>query len=188
MKNINFKTFLMLGVIVSFISCKAQTFPLNTLMDDIPQNAYVKDFNNELRPYIGIYKAVHDGNEITLYITKEENKLTKRANKQFYRDALVVKYIVKNSAGVVLQDTYNFNNPNIRFYSIGTTPLKNRVDFIYSGTNCNVGWGDIYLSKINATQISWDYRPDSMLTDKCPPGTDINIYLPVVDNLIFTKQ
>lgn len=174
---------------MSLVSCKAQTLPLNTAFSTIPNGAYLKDTNNELAPYIGTYKANFNGNEIILYIIKEENKLVKRIGKQFYRDALVIKYLVKNSAGILLQDTQNNNIPNIYIYS---TKMKSQdsVILIYSGTNCGVGWGDIYLKKISATQISWEYRPDDIILDdsKCPPGTDINIYLPETKDLIFTKQ
>src|SRR5690606_34521227 len=81
MKKINVQLILLIGLIVNFISCKAQTLPLNTFMEEIPSNAYVKDLNNELPPYLGIYKAIYDGKEVTLYITKEDNKLTKVMNK-----------------------------------------------------------------------------------------------------------
>ena len=139
--------------------------------------------------YVGIYKSTFQGGEVLLYITKEENRLVKRIDMNFYRDALVVKYIIKNSVGTTLQDTKNINIPNIDIIS---TKMKsqNSVILIYSGTNCGVGWGNIYLKKINSTQISWEYIPESTIIDssKCPPGTDINIYLPEAKDLIFTKQ
>lgn len=190
MKIISLKIALILSLIFT-ISCKSQTLPLNTALIDIPQNAYLKDINNELIPYIGTYKANFQGNEITLYITKEENKLMDYGDQKFYRDALAIKYIVKNSSGVVLQDTNNTNNtPKIELYSIGTRPYQNSVIFFYSGTNCRVGWGKIILKKLNPTQISWEYRPNDIILDdsRCPPGTDINIYLPETKDLIFTKQ
>ena len=190
MKTTNIKTIILFSFFISFLSCKAQILPLNTSMTDIPTHAHVKDTNNELTPYIGIYRANFQGKEITLYITKEEDKPTKRLQKNFYRDALVIKYIVKNSTGILLQDTKNNNIPNIELYSYYTYPNKNTIVFYYSGTNCGVGWGDIYLKKINSNQISWEYRPDDIILDdsKCPQGTDINIYLPETKDLIFTKQ
>ncbi|WP_027388186.1 DUF6705 family protein [Chryseobacterium gregarium] len=178
-------------LLTNFISCKAQqVYPLNADYEEVPQNSYLKDLNNDLLPYIGIYKTNFNGNEITLYINKQEQKLEKTGQKNYYMDALVIKYIVKNSTGTVLQDTKNNNYPNIELYSIGTTPAQNRVDFIYTGTNCNVGWGDIYLKKLNANQISWEYRPDDITTTaaKCPPTLDTTIYLPETEGLIFTKQ
>ncbi|KMQ68190.1 hypothetical protein ACM39_10100 [Chryseobacterium sp. FH2] len=159
-------------------------------MKDIPSNAHVKDLDNELSQYVGTYKANFQGSEIILYITKTEDKLMDYGNQKFYRDVLIVKYIVKNSAGTVLQDTKSNNTTNIEFYSYYTYPTKNTVVFYYSGTNCRVGWGDVFLKKINSTQLSWEYRPDDIILDsnKCPSGTDINIYLPETKDLIFTKQ
>jgi len=159
-------------------SCKAQqTYPLNTGLSNISPDSHVKDLNNELNPYVGTYKANFNGNEITLFITKQENRLVKRIDMNFYRDALVVNYIVKNSVGITLQDTKNIITPNIDIIS---TKMKsqNSVILIYSGTNCGVGWGNIYLKKINSTQISWEYIPESTIIDssKCPAGTDINLH------------
>ncbi|MGU3376175.1 DUF6705 family protein [Chryseobacterium sp. M5A1_1a] len=182
-------TLLILGIFAVF-SCKAQTLPLNTALNDIPANAHIKDLNNELEPYVGIYKSNFQGNEITLFITKQNDKLEVRSTKQFHRDALVIKYIVKNSLGNILQDTQNNTISKIQLYSIATRPLNNSVIFYYSGTNCRVGWGDIFLKKIDTTKISWEYRPDNIVIDDktCPSGTDINIYLPETKDLIFTKQ
>ena len=169
------------------MSCKAQILPLNTALDNIPNNAQVKDLNNELNPFIGTYKASFEGNEITLFITKEENKLEKRVNKQFYRDALVIKYIIKNVNGLVLQDTQNSSLNQL--YSLGTRPYENLVILYYYGTNCGVGWGKVTLKKLNSTQLSWTYNPNSTsVRDDCPANADKTVYLPVTDNLIFTKQ
>lgn len=193
MKTIFLKIILILVLAVNTISCKAQQLPLNTFMKDIPANAYVKDLNNELNPYIGTYKANYNGHEITLFITKEENRPTKRMNKYFYRDVLSIKYIVKNSSGVILQSTQNMNlnnQPYFNILSIGTMPPLGQVALGYDGTNCGVGWGQINLKKLNATQISWDYYPNNTILDEatCPSGTDTKVYLPHTKNLVFTKQ
>ncbi|SMP19196.1 DUF6705 family protein [Chryseobacterium profundimaris] len=188
MKTFN-KNYIAICILSFIVSCKSQTLPLNTILKNIPQGSYVKDLNHELDPYIGTYKANFQGNEITLFITKEENKLEKSTGKTYYLDALSVKYIVKNSSGVVLQDTQNSNVPNIELYSIATRPYENKIIFYYSGTNCGVGWGDIFLKKINTTQISWEYRPDSTsVGEDCSFAADKTVYLPETDNLIFTKQ
>ena len=52
MKNIIY--LLMLTII---FSCKAQTYPLRTYGIKIPQNAYLKDTNNELPSYEGTWKG-----------------------------------------------------------------------------------------------------------------------------------
>ncbi|MET3035153.1 DUF6705 family protein [Chryseobacterium sp. NRRL B-14859] len=194
MKRSYLKVVILLGLIINIISCKAQTLPLNTLMENIPQNAHLKDLDNELSIYIGKYKADYQGNEITIFITKEEDKFINYSDQQFYQDALIIKYVIKNSSGVILQDTQNMNfQPNQvkhNIYSIGTKPALGSIIFSYGGTNCGIGWGKIILKKLTATQISWDYRPNSSLIDSstCPPGTDKTVYLPVTKDLIFTKQ
>jgi hypothetical protein len=190
MNIIQIKVLFALALIISLMSCKAQTLPLNTALLDIPDGAYIKDTNNELATYIGIYKANFNGFETTLYITKEENKLQKRSTKQFYRDVLVIKYIVRNSSGAILQDTQNNNLDIASIFSIGTEPTENTITFVYRGTNCNVGFGEIKLKKINSTQISWRYRPNDLVTTaaKCPSTLDTKIYLPETKDLIFTKQ
>ena len=45
-------------VLVSLISCKAQTYPLRTYGISIPMNAYLKDTNNELPAYEGTWKGM----------------------------------------------------------------------------------------------------------------------------------
>ncbi len=96
---------------------------------------------------------------------------------------------MKNSSGVVLQDTKNTNS-NTELYSTKFKSSQNSLIFYYGGTNCGVGWGEIYLKKLTSNKISWEYRPNDIIIDdsKCPPGTDTTIYLPETKDLIFTKQ
>ncbi len=156
--------------------------------------SYLKDNNNELDSYIGIYKATFQGKTTTLFITKEIHKLFDQGKYKFYKDALSVKYIVENSSGTTLQSNQNMTIPvqQIRhtIYSQWTEENGNKLLLYYGGTNCGVGWGSIELKKISSTQISWEYRPNDTIIDssKCPDGTDINIYLPETKDLIFTKQ
>jgi hypothetical protein len=177
-------------ILMNFIHCKAQVYPLNTRMKDIAQGGYVKDLNNELNPFIGTYKATHQGNETILYITKVENKLEEIPNKTYYMDALVVRYTVKNSSGVVLQDTQN--DISNKFYSISSAPQENAVALFYPGTNCRVGYGTVFLFKINNNQLKWIYRPEGRIfvnkDEECPGNPDTKVYLPVTEDLIFTKQ
>lgn len=193
MKTLIKKSLSLLFIAFLTISCKGQQYPLNTNYEEVPNNAYLKDLNNELNPYIGLYKATFEGNEITLFITKDIYKFFDLYSKKYYQDVLSIKYIVKNSSGTVLQDTknMNFQPDQIKFtiFSIGTQPSNNLVIFHYGGTNCGVGWGKVTLKKLNSSQISWDYNPNSTsVGDDCPATADKTVYLPETDNLIFTKQ
>lgn len=176
-------------ILISFFSCNAQQVqPLNADYDIFPNNSYYKDLNGELNPYIGIFKANYQGNEITIFISKEENRYTQLVDKTFYRDALVIKFVVKNSSGTILQD--NLSNTNNKIHSIGTKPNLGQVILYYEGTNCGVGWGKIILKKLNSTQISWTYGANSSVitNQNCPGNPNLTVYLPQTQNLIFTKQ
>ena len=188
------KNILFLTVFVISMSCKAQEYPLKTDYTEIPNNSYLKDINNELDKFLGNYIASFENNQITIFITKQTHTYFDRGKYKYYKDVLSIKYIIKNVTGTVLQDTQNmtFQSNQIRhsIYSRWVEDNGNTLLSYYGGANCGVGWGDIYLKKINATQISWEYLPNDIILDNstCPAGTDINIYLPETKDLIFTKQ
>ncbi|WP_370899576.1 DUF6705 family protein [Chryseobacterium gossypii] len=181
-------------IMLNIISCKAQqTFPLLTSIDNIPNLSHLKDTNNELQSFTGTYSATYNGNQITLFISKENDKLFNTRGKQIYKDILSIRYIIKNSSGAVLQDTQNkVFQPDLlhTIYSLWVTENGTKVSFNYAGTNCSVGWGKIILKKVNTTQLSWEYRPNDITTteSQCPSTLDTTIYLPETKDLIFTKQ
>ncbi|EJL74309.1 DUF6705 family protein [Chryseobacterium populi] len=188
-----FKQFLTLSIVfITILSCKAQTLPLNTDLEDTPQNSYLKDLNNELTPYVGTYTANFDGNQITLYVTKEDHKYFDLYNYKYYQDVLIVRYTVKNSSGTILQSTQNMSFPTMidknLIHSHGTR--MGMVVLSYNGTNCRIGHGRIYLKLLNSTQISWRYFAETtaVTSDTCPDTLNTTIYLPETENLIFTKQ
>ncbi|MDR4951548.1 hypothetical protein REB14_05030 [Chryseobacterium sp. ES2] len=194
MKTIYNKIAVILMLFFSLISCKAQQiFPLLTSIDKIPNLSHLKDTNNELKDFIGSYLASYNGNQFTLYISKENDKLFDFGDKQIYIDALTIRYTVKNPLGVILQDTKNkvFQDDLLHtIYSQWVTENGTTALFNYAGTNCHVGWGKIILKKVNTTQLSWEYRPNDITTteSKCPSTLDTTIYLPETKDLIFTKQ
>ncbi|WP_312513708.1 DUF6705 family protein [Chryseobacterium culicis] len=176
------------------VSCTAQEYPLKTDYTEIPNYSYLKDTDNELDSFIGVWQGNYNNNTITLYITKEIHKLFDENQHKYYKDILSIKYIVKNSAGSIIQNTQNMTiQPNQLRHTIYSQWAEDSGDtmlFYYGGTNCGVGWGSIKAKKIRSSQISWEYRPNDIILDdsECPPGTDINIYLPETKDLIFTKQ
>ena len=188
MNTLNLKIVILITCFLTLFSCKAQTYALNTDYNQVPNYSYLKDLDNELQPFVGVYKANYQGKEITLSIIKQEHYLKERTSKTYYMDALFVTFEVKNSAGIVLQNSQTV--PNTLFYSISTDNADNSVTFSYSGTNCGIGWGKIYLTKLNSTQFLWEYYPNhSTLTEAtCPGNPDLTIYLPDTKDLIFTKQ
>ncbi|SHG35110.1 hypothetical protein SAMN05421866_0140 [Chryseobacterium oranimense] len=191
MKNL-YITVLLLFLITNFSSCKAQqVYPLNTYPDDVQPGSYLKDLSNELDPYIGTWKSTVNGRNIIVTITKHEHYLFKRdLTTTFYQDALLIKYIITDLSGAVLQSNTNAQSEADRNFITSVSVKDNIVSLYYNGTNCGVGWGEILLKRINTSTISWSYYPnDSVLTTKnCPGNQNTTIYLPETENLIFTKQ
>ena len=88
MKNLFIKTLL----IISFISCKAQTpvFDIDDLENkvlDIP-GSYIKDTENKLNPYIGTY-IYNDGTKM-LKIILQKKTMSLRYN--YYEDLIIGEY------------------------------------------------------------------------------------------------
>ncbi|SKB59482.1 hypothetical protein SAMN05660477_00101 [Soonwooa buanensis] len=187
------KKILLLFIVIFAISCKAQdVYPLKTLYTELPNYVYLKDTNNELSGFTGTYTANYEGKSITLFITKHNKKLLDRIN-LFYKDILIVNYLIKDYNGNILIDsrsiTFNSNLTKDFIISHWVDDNGQKLFATYGGTNCGVGNGIVNLTKLNATQLSWEYVSGvTILTDKtCPPGTDIKVYLPKTKDLIFTK-
>lgn len=173
------------------ISCKAQQiYPLNTDFRTIPNNAYLKDINNELLPYIGTWKATFDSKEIIIKVDKIENHSVKSGTQIFYRDVLFIRYSIKNSQGIVIKSTLNLPTSQSGIQSDVTFPNENLVAFTYSGGDCTFGWGDVSLKLVDPTHLKWNYQPEGVILTNlnCPNGADTTIYLPKTPDLIFTKQ
>lgn len=195
MKNNLIETAAIFVFIFGIISCKAQqVYPLNTSWDDVPTGSYFKDLNNELAQFVGTWKANYSDKSITLIITKELQRPFESMVKSFYRDQLSVRYHIVNNGGLTIHSTLNNNfasNPHFKFVSVASRQSLNEVTLIYNGGGCSIGMGTVYFKKINATQFQWIYIPEPQtLSDQgCPPGSaEAAIYLPVVENLVFTKQ
>ena len=184
------KIFLLLIIQLSF-SCKAQQiYPLDTDYDAVPNYSYLKDTNNELLPFVGIWKATFDNKEITIKVDKIDHHLVEYVNHVFYQDTLFMRYSIKNTQGAIIKSTMNLPITQSKIKSIGTFPSENLVSFIYQGGDCQYGWGDVDLQLIDATHVKWRYQPEGVILTNlnCPNGTDTTIYLPETNNLVFTKQ
>lgn len=184
-----------LAIITGFsISCKAQhTYPMSSNPLQLPPNSYMNDAGNELDKFVGTWHASNNGKFYILKISKIINKKIDYLN--LFQDTLLIKYTVKNNTqNSILQSTENMQLVNASdFFSVYSYGLENsgsKALFYYSGTHCGVGWGVIELSDISNNQINWSYVPNSTtLTDQsCPAGQDLIIYLPITQNLVFTKQ
>ena len=180
--------FFIVSLMLSF-SLKAQILPLNTYYTEIKSGSYLKDLDNILPRYIGTWRANYNGTSIYLTIDNVTKHPSKFGNIGFYNDVLFVRYVIKNSNGVIIQSTLNKIITEANIKSIIPRP-DNTIAFTYSGGDCGVGSGRIYIEYVDKTRIKWSYYPESSLiiAGECPQGSDLKVYLPKAEDLIFTKQ
>ena len=99
------KIFLFIAFAV-IISCKSQTYPLRTYGIDYPKDSYVKDINNELQSYEGMWKG--SWNNKTFFISFKKIKYYKSFldSRSYYADILVGKFKIH-----LFSDLYKYNCP-----------------------------------------------------------------------------
>jgi hypothetical protein len=99
------------------ISCNAQIYPLNTDPYDIPDNAYIKDTNNELDKYVGVWKGNWNGK--TVYLDLRKVKYYYDGNHPYYMDEIHGERKIINANGTVEIDRIsNFANDGAEFRGI----------------------------------------------------------------------
>lgn len=180
--------FFIIGLMLS-LSFKSQILPLNTYYTNITSDSYLKDLDNILPRYVGVWQANYNGTNIYLTIDNVIKHPVKFGNINFYNDVLFVRYTIKGQNGGILQSTISKLITEANIKSIA--PRRNNIMvFSYSGGDCSVGSGKIYLEYIDTTHLKWSYYPESSLiiAGECPQGSDLKVYLPKTEDLVFTKQ
>ncbi|MCL1668891.1 hypothetical protein M2T82_12530 [Elizabethkingia ursingii] len=183
-------------VFLSLFCIKAQTLSLSSPIEKISNGVYLKDMDNTLPLFTGTWIANFEGKQITLYLNKIERFSTKLkgiSNIDYYSDVLFMKYMIKDSSGNQIISTANktVNDMNI-ITSLTASPLPDRkIGFIYSGEECGIGRGLIFLTYIDSTHIKWEYNSTGGIIDptQCTNySPNIKSYIPRTLDLTFTKQ
>ncbi|HBV16852.1 MAG TPA: hypothetical protein DEB71_16125 [Chryseobacterium carnipullorum] len=175
---------------ISFIF-KAQTYPLRTYTE-VPINAYIKDLDNELVPYEGIWKGTWNGKTVFIYLKRIKNYFTHLENKPYYNDILIGKFKILNSNGTILFDNSILSDENVkikgsRFFSVPNI----RYTLNYADPDlCNTS-GNIIINFIDSskTQLNWKLNLGSnMITTDCQYYNTIPFPQALPKEIILTKQ
>lgn len=181
------KIFLILGLVLLSISCKAQNvIPIeneqsyaNSLPEGefAPDGTYFKDINKVLEKYKGFWEGIYHHNFYELKINKEKYEFY-----GIYKDILVVDYKITNDKGEILQESYDTGNDNVeKFQGIRGSGFSKKYDnlyrLFYSGLDDNdVFCGDsgtIYLEMAkDGKTLKLFIIPDEALIseEECPNG------------------
>ncbi|HCD9236057.1 TPA: hypothetical protein NEG48_003077 [Elizabethkingia anophelis] len=158
----------------------------------MPDGAYLKDIDNTLPLFSGIWEASFEGKQIILNISEKFEKYpVKLLDNSYYSDMLFIRYAIKDSNGNQIATTMDKPAINANITSTFTSADRKRVGLIYDGEACGIGNGLISLTILDQTHINWEYRPLGGIIDpnNCSdysPGT--KSYIPKTLNLTFTKQ
>lgn len=173
---------LLFSVIINCIYSQTKILPLNT-RGDWEYGVYYKDLDNELTPYVGIWKGQIKGQifQIIFEKVKEYDKFD-----GYWEDRLYAKYEMKDSNGKVLYSTYN---GKIKVKSIGFADKRTRLVLLFLDKCIQ---GDIYLKFTDSTKskIEWEYEniPQTIAVLEGQEPNCAKIYEMPQEKFILVKQ
>jgi len=173
------------------LSCKAQTISLDQLSQcenkpDCPDYIYLKDTNNRLDKFIGIWKGTYaDGRIYEFHFTKKINDYSYGK----YWDILKGRLLVKNSTGQILVNTLTASDEDALFSGYYFDKNLTKYQMYYSGNaECN-DKGYVYISipdPGNPNQMKLYFMQDMDIVASCPDN--YKTVMPDAKTLTLTKQ
>jgi len=184
------KSILQILVILSFVfSCKAQTYPLRTYID-IPENAYLKDTNNELNDYVGTWKGNWDNKTIYMTFKKITNKYDDVM--KYYADFLIGKFKVTTSNNqLILFDNTMVTDADAKIEGGKFRKKDDKYSFIYSDDDlCGMnGYIIINFTDSTKTKLNWLFSDmTDIITSDCPYYDSPVFPQPLPKEIILIKQ
>ncbi|MEH1007812.1 DUF6705 family protein [Winogradskyella sp. ECml5-4] len=191
------KIIIILVISLSVYNCKAQVISLeeaNTyfLSEDegLPDHITgVKDINNTLDEFLGVWTLDYNSKHYELTITKFESMLA-----TIKIDILLIKHKITDNNGVVLDDTTNLPNKSPSVMN-GQFFLNDNESYLvsYLGPNTKCGqFGDVVINidndSLGGNEMLFHLSPghDTITSNDC--NAPLTFPFPVDTFLTFTKQ
>jgi len=178
------------------LQCKAQNqiVPLNNCdkqYDHASGNVYLKDTENKMDNYVGIWKWAHGNKEFIITLIKQKHHYNQTGNDNYFSDRLVGYYQYKEN-GVLIADT-STDNLNRDFgikvhFILDCYSQISSLSFRDYKKNKNY---DMFLEKLSPAQIRLTGKEEGdVLVSRSAPGTYAPIYggntFPL--KMVLTKQ
>ncbi len=149
------KIIFIIVIFFTIFSCKAQTIILVEDFEnydrELPDNVYVKDVNNLLDKYVGVWKGTYLNKNYEFRIIKITDNDIKL---QYKEDKLLIRYKITDNVRNELVNTLNL--PNDNKYIINGKYLANSGGYLlnYLGLKGECGQnGDVYISIYDTNNI-----------------------------------
>lgn len=182
------KNIFLIILLSSAIACTAQTYPLRTFTS-IPENAYLKDTNNELNAYEGTWKGTWNNRTIFVTLKKVTHKYNE--NLKYYKDFLIGKFKVLDNNGNILFDNTNLPDDNTKIWGGGIRKVDDKYSLNYVDQDlCNTS-GNIRISFTDSTKtkINWNlYVDNDIITSDCPYYNADPFPQALPEEIVLTKQ
>ena len=144
-------TILIIVLTTSFLSCKAQVIPVEKHRDyinneiEIVDGTYIKDINNVLPKFIGIWKGTYNSKNYEFKIIK--------STKEFLgikKDQLLMRYKITANNGTVIENTLSLPNDSPFVMQNGYVAKSGSYVFSYIGKNVACGQnGWVFMGILN---------------------------------------
>ncbi|MDR3023919.1 DUF6705 family protein [Chryseobacterium sp.] len=160
------KNIILFTILTFSLNCKAQEYPLTT-DTDVPPNSYIKDLNNELPPFEGVWKGVWKGKTFIINFKKIKFYNTYSVNKQYYQDLLIGKFQVKDTNGSILFDNLNITDDKSKIKGGKIFPGGNTYTLAYVDPDLCLKSGRIIVkfNNIAKTEIKFKFMETSDLIE-----------------------
>lgn len=174
------KNILLILISIFGISCKAQIYPLNTSPSDIPNNAYIKDTNNELDKYVGLWKGIWNGKSLFLELKKVKTSSSIPGDTHpYFKDRILgERKVIAFNGTIEIDRISNFGIEGTEFSGIGTS-LKNtnwKQILFFPKNMCNKSATlDITSFTGNQMTLHFEYLP-SIIDENCQHNAYVDQY------------
>jgi len=184
------KNIFLLVLILITVSCKSQIYSLKSHVPT-PENAYLKDIDNDLPHYEGVWKGTWDNKIIYVTFDKIIYKYIPSINQ--YYDMLIGRFKVTDLNGTILFDNSNVLDENVKIQGTRFRKQDGKYSLIYIDMELCERSGKILINFTDSTksQLRWSYsqdenfiEPDCFYYSWAPQDYP----QPLPNNIILTKQ
>jgi hypothetical protein len=156
--------------------------------ESCPDVTYIKDINNSLNKYVGIWKGNFNGKTYEFKFIKQLNF---GVEDDFRWDRLIGRIRIKDGNGAILYNTFNeIDDNNTKFKGDNFQPDLEAYKVYFVGNSACVEYGDVYLRIYPSTpnQMTVFFHPDNDISEEgsCPP--DFQPTIPYQKTIHLTKQ
>lgn len=174
----------------------SQEYPLNTSPSDIPNNAYIKDINNELDKFVGLWKGNWNGKTVYLELRKIKSysSVPGDTHPYYFDEIQGERKIIDSNGNVEIDRISNFGSDGAEFSGMSKSikpPGRDRLTFYPRNMCRKMATLDITNFSTNQMTLHFEYLP-SHIDESCTyynsvmQGNDFPINFP--KDIVLTKQ